>query len=142
WVGMAGRGYVAVACAIEFAAQYADRALALDDTLSAAHRSLGGVNLLRRRWHDAESALRRAIRLDPHNAEAHHWLSLALLTGFGARAEALREQAIGARLNPVSPMHLSALGWQRYLLGEYDLSRSSIEPVVDLNADLEEGHTG
>jgi DNA-binding SARP family transcriptional activator len=142
WVGMGGRGYAPVACAIEFAAHCSERALTLDDTLSATHRSLGGVNLLRRRWRDAESSLRSAIRLDPHNAEAHHWLSLALLTGFGARAEALREQAIGARLNPVSPMHLGALGWQRYLLGEYDLSRSSIEPVVDLNADLEEGHTG
>ena len=29
--------------------------------------------------------------------------------------------------------------WLRYLHGDYDLSRSSMEPVVDLNGDLEEG---
>ena len=39
-------------------------------------------------------------------------------------------------------MQVGALGWQRYLRGEYDLSRLDMEPAVDLNADFEEGHTG
>ena len=114
----------------------------LDDTRSSVHAAIGGVNILRRRWHDAERALRRAILLDPQNADAHHWLSLTLLTGFGAREEAIREQAIAARLNPVSPVLSGALAWQRYLRGEYRSSRSSMEPVLDLNAELEEGHAG
>jgi DNA-binding SARP family transcriptional activator len=142
WIVMAGRGYVPVAVAIERSAAAADRALALDDTLPAAHISIGGVNLIRRRWSDSEAALRRALLLDPHNADAHHWLSLTLLTGFGARDEAMREQTITASLNPVSPILVGALGWQRYLRGEYELSRSSMEPVVDLNGDLEEAHAG
>lgn len=100
------------------------------------------MNLIRRRWSDSEAALRRALLLDPHNADAHHWLSLTLLTGFGARDEAMREQTITASLNPVSPILVGALGWQRYLRGEYNLSRSSMEPVVDLNGDLEEAHAG
>jgi DNA-binding SARP family transcriptional activator len=142
WIAMGGRGYAPVAEAIERASASAERALALDDTLSSAHTSFGGVNLLRCRWNDAASALRRAIQLDPHNADAHHWLSLTLLSGFGEREEAIREQMVAARLNPVSPMQVGALGWQRYLRGEYDLSRSDMEPAVDLNADLEEGHAG
>ena len=142
WIVRGGRDYAPLAVAIERGAENADRALSLDDTLSGAHNSIGGLNLIRRRWRDAESAFRHAIRLDPHNADAHHWLSLTLLTGFGARHAAMREQTIAASLNPVSSIQVGVLGWLRYLRGDYDLSRSSMEPVVDLNADLEEAHAG
>ena len=142
WIVRGGRDYAPLAVAIERGAESVDRALALDDTLSAAHNSIGGLNLIRRRWHDAESGFRRAILLDPHNADAHHWLSLTMLTGFGARHEAMREQTIAASLNPVSSIQVGVLGWLRYLHGDYDLSRSSMEPVVDLNGDLEEAHAG
>jgi len=142
WLVMGGRGYVPVRDAVERAAAGIDRARALDDSLSSVQTSIGGVNLLRRRWPDAESALRRAIELDSQNADAHHWLSLTLLTGFGAAENALREQTIAASINPVSPMQVGSLGWQRYLRGEYEQSRSHMEPVVDLNGDLEEGHAG
>jgi tetratricopeptide (TPR) repeat protein len=142
WTVMGGRGYVPLGIAVEHAAAAADRALRLDDTVSATSASIGGVNIMRRRWHDAETALRRAIVLDPRNADAHHWLSMTLLSGFGLREEAVREQIIAVSLNPVLPMLVGVLGWQRYLRGEYDLSRSNMEPAVDLNADFEEGHAG
>jgi len=142
WVVMGGRGYMPVEDAAARAAEYAKRALALDDSRSGAHASLGGVNILRRRWQDAESALRRAIQLDPQNADAHHWLSLTLLTGFGKRDEALRAQTIAARMNPLAPIQVGTLGWHRYLRGEYELSKLALEPAADLNGELEEGHVG
>ena len=142
WVVMGGRGYVPTAVAIEHAAASAQRALALDDALSATHTSMGGLSILRRRWHDAEAAFRRAIAIDPANADARHWLSMSMLTGFGLRQEAIREQTIAAALNPASPIQVVVLGWQQYLRGEFDQSRSSMEPAVDLNADMEEGHAG
>lgn len=142
WTVMGGRGYAPVATAIEHAAAAADRALRLDDTVSSTSAAIGGLNILRRRWHDAEAALRRAIALDSRNADAHHWLSMVLLSGFGLREEAMREQTIAVSLNPVLPMLVGVLGWQRYLRGEYDLSRSNMEPAIDLNADFEEGHAG
>lgn len=142
WVVMGGRGYAPVAVAIERAAASAERALATDDSISATHTSMGGVSILRRRWHDAEAAFRRAIEIDPSNADARHWLSMTMLTGFGLRHEAIREQTIAATLNPVSPIQVVVLGWQQYLRGEFYQSRSSMEPAVDLNADMEEGHAG
>jgi hypothetical protein len=142
WAVMGGRGYAPVVDAIERAAASVERALMLDDAAPSVHTSIGGLNILRRHWRDGEAALRRAILLDPHNADAHHWLALTLLTGFGAREDAIREQTVAARLNPVAAIQVGALGWQRYLRGEYDLSRSDMEPTVDLNADLEEGPTG
>ncbi|HET7612666.1 MAG TPA: BTAD domain-containing putative transcriptional regulator, partial [Gemmatimonadaceae bacterium] len=142
WAVMGGRGYAPRYHAIDRAVASAERALALDDTRSSGHTSMGGVNIIRQRWKESEAALRRAIQLDPQNAAAHHWLSLTLLTGLGAREEAMREQAIAASLNPISPIHFSALGWQGYLLGDYSLSRTSMEPAVDLSSDLEEGVSG
>ena len=142
WNVMGGRCYAPLSVAVDHAERSAARALAIDDTHTAAHTSLGGVNILRRRWRDAEESLRKALKLDPGNADAHHWLSLTLLTGFGARDEAIREQAIAANLNPVSPIQIGSLAWQHYLRGEYDQSRSSIVPAVDLGSDFEEGHAG
>ncbi len=142
WMVMGMRGYMPVGDAIDRAVTSAERAVGLDDARSSVHVAMGGVNILRRRWPDAESALRRAILLDPRNADAHHWLSMVLLTGFGARQKAIQEQAIAARLNPLSPALSATLAWQRYLRGEYRSSRSSMEPVLDLNAELDEGHAG
>ena len=142
WIVLGGRGYIPVATAVERGMEYANRALAIDDTLAAAHVSLGGVNITRRRWHDAATSLGRALSLDPHSADAHHWLSLTLMSGFGARDEAIAEQVTAATLNPVSPVQVSSLGWQRYLRGEYDLARSAMEPAVDLSAEIEEAPAG
>jgi DNA-binding SARP family transcriptional activator len=142
WSVMGGRGYAPVDRAAARAAEYAERALSLDDSRSGAHASLGGVNILRRRWHAAESALRCAIQIDPRNADARHWLALTLLTGFGKRDEALREQTIAARMNPLAPIQVGALGWQQYLRGDYELSKLALEPAADLNGELEEAHAG
>ena len=142
WAVMGARGYAPVTDAITRAEASAERALLLDDTLSNVHASIGGINILRRRWRDAEAALRRAIHLDPGNANAHHWLALTLLTGFGDRAAAIREQSIAVQLDPVGGMPACALAWQQYLRGEYELSRLEMQPAVELNPDFEEGHTG
>ena len=142
WVAMGGRGYAPLDVAIKHARGCVDRALALDDTLSAVHTSIGGLNIIRRRWHDARMSLGRAIQLNPRNANAHHWLSLTLSAGFGDLDGGLREQTIAARLDPIGAVQVGALGLLRYFRGEYELSRSSLEAAFHLNADFEEGHAG
>jgi hypothetical protein len=66
------------------------------------------------------------------NAVAHHWLANIPLAGYGRRDEALREQVIAARLDPLSPVPTGTLGWHRYLRGELTLSRAEYERAVDL----------
>ena len=142
WIVMGGRGYMPLADAIAAAEASAERARILDDSLSSVFTSIGGINILRCRWGDAEAALRRAILVDPENANARHWLALTLLTGFGDRDASIREQTISVQLNPVGSMQVGALGWQRYLRGEYELARLDMQPAAELNPDFEEGHTG
>jgi DNA-binding SARP family transcriptional activator/Flp pilus assembly protein TadD len=142
WVVMAGRRYAPLTDAIKGAEASAGRAQRLDDTVSIVSTSIGGINILRRRWREAEAALRHAILLDPENANARHWLALTLLTGFGDRDTAIREQTISVQLDPVVSMPVCALGWQRYLRGEHELARSEMRPAAELNPDFEEGHAG
>jgi DNA-binding SARP family transcriptional activator len=142
WNVMAGRGYSPVDVALERSTAFVDRALAIDDALSSVHTSIGGLNLIRKRWHDAKAALQHAIQLDSNNAIARHWLAMTLGTGFGDREGALREQTIAARLNPTGAMPVSTLGFMRYLRGDYEQSRPEVEAAFDLNGDFEEGTAG
>jgi DNA-binding SARP family transcriptional activator len=142
WAVMGCRGYAPISDAIRSAEASIERVRRIGDGSSGVHTSIGGFNILRRRWRDAEAAFRQAIALDSENSNARHWLALTLLTGFGDRTAAIREQAISVQLNPVGSMQVGALGWQRYLLGEYELARSDMQPAAELNPDLEEGQMG
>jgi tetratricopeptide (TPR) repeat protein len=142
WTVMGGRGYAPPQDAAAQALVSVERAMALDESLSAVHTSLGGLNIIRRRWLDAEAALRRAIELDPHDANAHHWLALTLLTGFGDRDGALREQIIATRLNPAGAMQINSLGLMRYFRRDYERARPEVEAAFHLNADFDEGPGG
>jgi tetratricopeptide (TPR) repeat protein len=136
------RGNIPTHDAADRAAPCAERALALEPSLSASHTSLGGLGMVRREWARAEAALRQAVALDPGNAMAHHWLANILLAGYGRRDEALREQLIATRLDPLLPVLIGTLGWHRYLRGQLVASRAEYERAVDLDTDFDEGHAG
>jgi DNA-binding SARP family transcriptional activator/Tfp pilus assembly protein PilF len=142
WSVLGCRGHLPAEDAAGRAAPCAERAVALDASLSGAHASVGCVAMVRRGWVRAEASFRSAIALDPGNADAHHWLANVLLTGFGRRDEALKEQSVGAQLNPISPVAVGTLGWHHYLRAEFALSRAEFERAVDLDTDFEEGHVG
>jgi len=142
WCVLGCRGNIPTHAAADRAAPCAERALALDPTLSAAQTSAGGLGMVRREWARAGAALRKAVALDPGNAMAHHWLANILLVGYGRRDDALREQVIAARLDPLSPVLQGTLGWHRYLRGELAASRAEYERAVDLDTDFDEGHAG
>jgi tetratricopeptide (TPR) repeat protein len=69
----------------------AQKAVALDDSLSEAHRALG-FGLFYWEWKvpAALGEFQRAIELDPRDEEAHHWYATSLLT-LGRYPEAMVE---------------------------------------------------
>jgi tetratricopeptide (TPR) repeat protein len=80
----------------------AKKAVALDDSLAEGHRALAFAYFY---WNwdapGAEREFRRAISLDPNDAEAHHWYATAL-SAMGRHQEALGEIEHARRLNPAS----------------------------------------
>jgi DNA-binding winged helix-turn-helix (wHTH) protein/Tfp pilus assembly protein PilF len=95
----------------------ARKAVELDDKSSQAHASLAYVSFWGM-W-DAATAdreFRRAIELDPNNANAHHWYSPVLQT-MGRYTEALAEIERAQALDPTSKSVLADKGIILYELG-------------------------
>jgi len=95
----------------------ARKAVELDDKSSQAHASLAFVSFWGM-W-DAATAdreFRRAIELDPNNANAHHWYSPVLAT-IGRNTEALTEIERAQALDPTSKSVLADKGIILYQMG-------------------------
>jgi len=78
------------------------KALELDDRSSQSHVALGYVySWYEWNWPAAESEMRKAIELDPHDPDAHRGLSI-LLTVTGRHDEAINEMRAARELDPLS----------------------------------------
>lgn len=88
---------------------------------------IGRAYLRLRRWHQAETAFRRALVLDKHNAEAHYGLSVAL------PRQGKLEEGVQAGLQSIALAHdyplahfqlgavLSRMGWYERALQAFEL---------------------
>ena len=81
----------------------ADRAIALNPNLAAAHRAKGFA-LFFGDWDIAgsEEEFRRALDLDPNSAQTHHWYASSLYSRLDG-GNSIREIDEARRLDPVSP---------------------------------------
>jgi Tfp pilus assembly protein PilF len=88
----------------------AKRAIALDDSLSGAHSSLGFGEFY---WSwdapGAEKEFKRAIELDPKSVNAHHWYATMLMS-LGREKESLEEIDKAQQLDPQSTAILADQG--------------------------------
>jgi len=105
---------------LEQAFTLAQKAVALDDFLPAAHLTLGLVYLWKRQHGQAIAEAERVIALDPNYADGYVWLADILkLAGRPEEAIQLIEKAM--RLNPYYPFYyLSELGISYYLTGRHE----------------------
>ncbi|MBV8068810.1 MAG: winged helix-turn-helix domain-containing protein [Acidobacteriaceae bacterium] len=97
--------------AFKLAETAADRALSLDDNLSTAHKSKAIVELVFNwDWPKAEQEFRRAIELNPSDADAHHWFSHYLVVA-NRLDDSLRESERALELDPLNFMVNAHLSW-------------------------------
>jgi len=80
---------------------YAERALAIDDSLGEAHTSLGLVHSLQWNWTDSAKEFRRGIELNPNYATGHQWYGRELLS-LGRVDDALIALRRASELEPLS----------------------------------------
>jgi TolB-like protein len=95
------------------AAQAASRAIDIDDTLSYSHSVMGLIRLyFDWDWKAAEPELRRAIELDPEDANAYHYYSHYFVSASRFR-ESLNMSKQALDLDPVAARLLGHRTWNQ-----------------------------
>src|SRR5215472_6021773 len=122
------------------AKKLAEKALALDETLAEAHKSLGAVrDLYEWDWTRSEQSFTRALELDPNCAVAHQWYA-ALLSNVGRYDEAVT-QALQARdLDPLSLVINAFVGFMYMRAGQHDCAIHECTMAVELDPNNPFGH--
>jgi tetratricopeptide (TPR) repeat protein len=107
----------------------ATKAVALNNSLAEAHRALA-FSLFYWKWEvpEALEEFREAIRLDPNNADAHHWYATSLLS-LGRPNEALAEIERARALSPTSPSILVDRALILYHSGEREAGLTALKEM-------------
>jgi serine/threonine protein kinase/Flp pilus assembly protein TadD len=110
------------------------KALALDDTLSEAHVSLGFIKSdYAWDWPGAETEFQRAIALNPNYATARQWHGYALWKT-GHFEESIAEHRRALELDPLSLPVNRNLGLAYYLARQYDLAIEQLRKTRDMDS--------
>lgn len=110
----------------------AERALALDETLSDAHAAFGQV-LFVYEWKREEGMreFERAIELNPNDQHATHWKAMAL-AGLGRFDEALDQIRVARQIDPLSLIVRGNHGFILYRAGRYPEAIEELRQTVAL----------
>ena len=116
------------------ARQAALKALALDDTLAAAHTSLGYVKSLHEfDWPGAEREFKRALQLNAGDSDAHFGYGITYLAPMGRLDEAVHEMQTARDLDPLSPITNTYLGLAYHFVGNRVQSAAQLRKALELD---------
>lgn len=111
----------------------AERALEIDPDLAEAYASLGLSKFqFDWDWQKAESALKKAINLNPNYATGHHFFA-DYLKGMGKFDEALEQIREAQALDPLSIAISSGVGHVLYLSRHYDAAIDAYRHSLELD---------
>ena len=112
------------------AIEAASKAIEIDDDLSEGHASLGfGLHAGNYEWSKAEHHLRRAMELNPSNANAFVWYSIVLFTE-GRFDEGMDFAKRGVEIDPLTPFNHHNVGWGLYYARRLDEAAEQYRRVV------------
>jgi TolB-like protein/Tfp pilus assembly protein PilF/class 3 adenylate cyclase len=115
------------------AKEAAQRALAIDNALGEAHASLAYIAFFYDwDWAAAERGFKRALELNPNNADTHHWYSHFLM-GQGRIEESLIQSKRALELSPFDILFNIHLGWHYLNARQYDQALDQIEKTVEMD---------
>ncbi len=138
---LAGAGHGASARSLAERAEHAaTRALELDETLAAAHTSLGFLRFkFDWDWEGAEASFRRALELDPTDANAHHRYAL-YLSALARHEEAKLHVGEARRIDPLSLIIRVAASRVLQFAGELDRALELCHEALELDPGYAEAH--
>jgi eukaryotic-like serine/threonine-protein kinase len=115
--------------------QAAQKAIELDPDLAEGHDALA-LAKLQYDWDfaGAEREFRRALELNPSNADVHHMYGHYLLA-MGRIDESVKETRLAARLDPAGESFLACLGWHEISGRHYENALSDSRRILPLAGD-------
>ena len=133
WRGREQMGIVNSSVATPKAEAAVMKALELDTTYSEIYHALGGLMTWSKwDWKAGEAAFRKALELNPKNADAHSTFS-HLLAIMGRPDEAMKHIETAVELDPLNPKILSFYGGALGGAGRYDDAIKAYQKALDLN---------
>ena len=135
YIPLAVLGYRAPRETLAKAEEMANKALALDNTLPAAHNALATVLFNRYDWAGAEKEFKRAIELNPSYVTAHLWHGF-FLEALGQQSANLAERKLGLELDPLNLAAGAGVGSAYFYLGQYDMAIAEQRKTLELGPDF------
>lgn len=112
------------------------KALEMDENLAEAHLSQAMISFFYDwEWQKAEQEFKRAIALDPHNAEALSFYSMFL--GFEERFdEAIDQGGRALAIDPLSTLINMNVGWTYFSAGLFDKTLDQVGKMIEVEPDF------
>jgi eukaryotic-like serine/threonine-protein kinase len=113
----------------------ANKAISIDERSADAHAALAYSTLYYHwNWTQSEQELRRALALDPNNADVHQVYGIFLVT-LRRFDEAVAEFKRAEQLDPLSPVMPAVLGWSLIQARRYDEAIAPLKRALELEPD-------
>jgi len=111
-------------------------ALQIDNTLGEARTSLAYIELIYDwDWVKSQEDFKRAIEFNPNYAQAHHWYAV-YLGAMGRHLESIAEMKRAQKLDPLSSIVNTSVGWMLYYSRRYDEAIGQFRKVLELDPDF------
>jgi TolB-like protein/DNA-binding winged helix-turn-helix (wHTH) protein/Tfp pilus assembly protein PilF len=122
------------------ARSFAEKALALDESLAEAHASLAFVLMhFDHDWAAAEKEFQRAIALNPSYVTAHHWYAYCLMAQTRLD-EALREIRLAQELDPLSLIINTDVAELLYYARRHDEAIRQAQKTLEMDSSFALAH--
>jgi serine/threonine-protein kinase len=111
----------------------AQEALRHDPHLGEAHTPLAAVLWLNDwQWPEAQGEFERGLALNPAHPTANHWYAEYSMT-MGRQLEAIARMQESQKLDPLSLIISTAIGWAFYMARKYDKALEQLQRTVELD---------
>lgn len=120
---------------------YAERAIAIDDSLGEAHISLAYGYAMSWNWAAADKEFKRGLELNPNYATGHHWYGI-VLRNLGRYDEALTEFRRAQELEPLSLIINSDLATVLVAKGDLEAAVEQAKRAIELDPNWYNPHQG
>jgi serine/threonine protein kinase/Tfp pilus assembly protein PilF len=135
-------GYLPIAPkqSVQLADQAARKALELDDSLAEAHSARALALATEWKWTEAEPEFKRAIQLDPNNANAHYFYALAFLVPENRLEEAQAQYRTALSLDPLSSIVNTNYGIMLMCAKHYPESLAQFQKTLERDPNFAPAH--